>query len=1228
MEQVLKFEQLVFQYEQAAGKELTEDLKVAVVLKSLPPAIKNYVSVLTEEDIDYSKLREVLMKWERSQQKWTGQVSTHGGAFSQDSQNTDMEVDKIYGDWKGGKKGKGKGKFDSKGKGKDQKGKGKGFGGGKGPPFFKGKGKFDSKGKGKDGKKGKQSWFPDGRKGGMVCYSCGKPGHMQKDCWSKSRDPNVKQVAEGSDDGRGPGSYAGTSSTVPSSAQAMMNNVQPGARNVKRIFFLGDEDNPELEEFQISNVTTGDESWCRAISRKRCACLSCAIDPYSTDAVSDDDWFSHLSSEVAYSDPAIHDELSVEIFSEGDEDLKEIKPVYESYDLTMDDQAGSQVWEDPCSDMLQIEIGLDSGADISVMPFSFESYGSETFSGGVTRLRDAQGNLMKHGKTKRVTLDCGDSTLVENFTMCSVATPLLALGKMIRQGWNFQKEDHSLFLVKDGAQIPVKVRGNALSISAHVKRVQADFWTMEGTTLKRVHNVARCSKFSPIDSGCPFSVECLEPTRHTFRNSSEGEEVDSWQNGEEQDEHAGWTGYTVFHLREEATVSRIVVSLNGFDYEEMAPGWNLLDIGVPAHRGLGARFFDPTESFPMGDWPYRSTFVKLSGKWILLEWCESLSTMRTRTAEIQGATEYTKRLTLLHMGFDAPESLKVILVEDELESIQMPKGIDLGVLPDPFLDEEQKKLEPEDPERVQPEDQPEGGDRPRLEMRAVGETVVNVDGIALTENSGSAALRTACKTLGVGASGSKKMLFKRLQTACAKRDLMNEAALAEAARPEERQPEVSEEVKEPSLRDRTLHELTHTPFQKWCEICVSVKSRRDRRTPIFQEAVEPKQVVLVCLDRMTGMSRAIPLPTKEATFYAAKEVCAFIAYLGHSTVSLKSDNEQAMLSLQQKVARARGKHGFKTFLVNSQLYDHETNGAVERMIQSIRNGSTVLLEQVRNRTGETIGVSHPLFAWSFVHASFVQNHYSVQAGTTAFERCFGIQYYGRLCNFGESVLAAISPAHHKKGNVKFVKMTWVGKTLNNNMNICLGPHGAYLSRSVRRLVNPACWDVPLIKQVTGYPWSYGLGQIGTKLVPGLKQREPQSESIFMGILPPVHADASGLRNQLLDDESASDPESLPADVPTKAGHDPIPTENVPSNVPSRSRSARSSDGKVPAEQPQTVVRVQPPASAAVAKRENDGSETKSHVKFQRGDVPAYERGPAGGDESPGKEGKNSDGGGE
>ena len=81
-------------------------------------------------------------------------------------------------------------------------------------------------------------------------------------------------------------------------------------------------------------------------------------------------------------------------------------------------------------------------------------------------------------------------------------------------------------------------------------------------------------------------MEYLEPARHTFRNSSGREEVDSWQNGDEQDEHEGWTGYTVFYLRDEAAVSRIVVSLNGLDYEEMVTTG--LGIGQgslhPSHR--------------------------------------------------------------------------------------------------------------------------------------------------------------------------------------------------------------------------------------------------------------------------------------------------------------------------------------------------------------------------------------------------------------------------------------------------------------------------------------------------------------------------------------------------------------------------------------------------------------------------------------------------------------------
>ena len=75
--------------------------------------------------------------------------------------------------------GKGmKGKNDhQKGKGKDAKGKGK-----KGKGDHKGKeGDYKGKGKGKD----------QVGKGAATCYTCGKPGHLAKDCWRN----NIRQVA-------------------------------------------------------------------------------------------------------------------------------------------------------------------------------------------------------------------------------------------------------------------------------------------------------------------------------------------------------------------------------------------------------------------------------------------------------------------------------------------------------------------------------------------------------------------------------------------------------------------------------------------------------------------------------------------------------------------------------------------------------------------------------------------------------------------------------------------------------------------------------------------------------------------------------------------------------------------------------------------------------------------------------------------------------------------------
>ena len=128
----------------------------------------------------------------------------------------------------------------------------------------------------------------------------------------------------------------------------------------------------------------------------------------------------------------------------------------------------------------------------------------------------------------------------------------------------------------------------------------------------------------------------------------------------------------------------------------------------------------------------------------------------------------------------------------------------------------------------------DAADRPRLELHEVGQQTVLVEGVALTVELGSAALRDACRSLGLGTSGSKKILFKRLQTACAKKEIVEGAALVDGAA-----------CAEPNLHDHTLHELTHTPYQKWCEICVAVKGRRDRHDAQVKDARKEAEI---CMD--------------------------------------------------------------------------------------------------------------------------------------------------------------------------------------------------------------------------------------------------------------------------------------------------------------------------------------------------------------------------------------------
>ena len=110
--------------------------------------------------------------------------------------------------------------------------------------------------------------------------------------------------------------------------------------------------------------------------------------------------------------------------------------------------------------------------------------------------------------------------------------------------------------------------------------------------------------------------------------------------------------------------------------------------------------------------------------------------------------------------------------------------------------------------------------------------------------------------------------------------------------------------------------LTHQPYKPWCEYCVANRARQDPRPAAHAKAgssivsfdygyitrLEGEQSKMTCLfvhDPFTKMVHAVPTEQKadKSLKYLCTELVRFVLYLGHSSVTLRSDNDPSQLSL-------------------------------------------------------------------------------------------------------------------------------------------------------------------------------------------------------------------------------------------------------------------------------------------------------------------------------------------